>query len=69
VADRLLVVTVCPQEPGVVRLPLTRGGRPERVDAAGIITALRALVAARGLEGRVSVREGCAGGCGRRGRT
>jgi len=67
VADRLLVVTVCPLEPGVVRLPLTRGGRPERVDAAGILTALRALVAARGLEGRVSVREGCAGGCGRPG--
>jgi hypothetical protein len=67
VADRLLVITICPRETGQVRLPLARGGRRERLDARGIIVALRALVAARGLEAHVTVREGCAGGCSGRG--
>jgi hypothetical protein len=34
-----------------------------RLDAAGVLTALRSLVAARGLAERVEVRDGCAGGC------
>jgi hypothetical protein len=47
----------------VVRLPLTRGGRRERLDARAIAAGLQALAAARGLGDRVVVREGCAGGC------
>jgi hypothetical protein len=47
----------------VVVLPLERGGRPRRLDAAAIARALPALAAARGLAGRVTVREACAGGC------
>jgi hypothetical protein len=62
-AERRLVVTVCPREPGVVTLPLERGGRAERMSAAIILARLRALVAARGLGGRIRFREGCAGGC------
>ncbi len=64
---RLLVVTVCPREPGLVLLPLERGGRRARLDAAGIVRCLRELVAARSLGDRVTVREGCAGGCSGRG--
>jgi len=56
-------VTVCPRERGVVVLPLERAGRRVRLDAAGVLSALRALVAARRLAERVEVREGCAGGC------
>jgi hypothetical protein len=55
---------VCPRERGVVVLPLERGGRARRLDAAGVLAALRGLVRARGLEDRVSVRDACAGGCG-----
>jgi len=62
--ERRLVVTVCPREHGVVRLPLERGGRAVPLDAAGVTRALSALVARRGLGDRVRVREGCAGGCG-----
>ena len=51
----------------MVVLPVDRGGRPRRLDAAAVARSLRDLVAARGLAGRVSVREGCAGGCGRAG--
>jgi hypothetical protein len=61
---RRLVITVCPREPGEVRLPLTRGGRPRRLDARGVREALAALIARRGLQARVELREGCAGGCG-----
>ena len=61
--DRRLVVTVCPRERGAVVLPLERGGRAARLDAAGVLAALRALVARRGLDDRVHVRDGCAGGC------
>jgi hypothetical protein len=58
-----LVVTVCPRERGVVVLPVERGGRPRRLDAPAILARLRALVDARGLGGRVQIREACAGGC------
>jgi hypothetical protein len=65
--SRRLVITVCPLEGGVVRLPIERGGRPQRLDARAIAAALDALVGRRGLGERVRVREGCAGGCGGRG--
>jgi len=58
-----LVVTVCSRERGVVALPVERGERAVRLDAAGILAALRAVVAARGLDHAVSLRDGCAGGC------
>ena len=57
------MVTVCSRERGVVVLPLERGGRALRLDAAGVLAALRALVAGRGLAERVQIRDGCAGGC------
>ena len=60
---RRLVVTVCPREPGVVSLPVERGGPVVRLDAAAILKTLRALVAARGLADRVRLCEACAGGC------
>ena len=62
-AERRLVVTVCPREPGAVVLPVERGGRTRRLDARAVRAALEALVAARGLGDRVRVREACAGGC------
>jgi hypothetical protein len=64
---RRLLITVCTRERGVVALPLERGGRARRLDAVGILAALRALVVRRGLTDRVEIREGCAGGCGRPG--
>src|SRR2546430_17072133 len=60
---RRLVVTICPREPGVVTLPVERGGRAMRLGAVAILKTLRALVDARGLADRVRFREGCAGGC------
>lgn len=60
---RRLVITVCPREPGVVVLPITRGGRAVRLDAEAIRRHLGELVAERGLGERVRLREGCAGGC------
>ncbi|HEY3101418.1 MAG TPA: hypothetical protein VGL14_21025 [Methylomirabilota bacterium] len=60
---RRLVVTVCQRERGLVVLPLERGGRAARLDAAGVLEELRAVVARRGLADRVDVRDGCAGGC------
>lgn len=60
---RRLVVTVCSRERGVVVLPLERGARATRFDAAGVLTALQTLVTSRGLAERVQVRDGCAGGC------
>ena len=62
-AERRLVVTVCPREPGVVTLPVERGGRAARMSAVTILDRLRALVAARRLQDRISLCEGCAGGC------
>jgi len=61
---RRLVVTVCPRESGVVVLPVERGGRARRLDAAGVLAALERVVAKRRLSARVELREGCAGGCG-----
>jgi len=61
---RRLVITVCPREPGVVVLPIERGGRAQRLDAAGVLTALERIVARRGLGARVEFRQSCAGGCG-----
>jgi hypothetical protein len=66
-APRRLVITVCPREAGVVVLPVDRGGPARRLDAATVTQSLRHLVAARRLDGRVCLREGCAGGCGRTG--
>jgi hypothetical protein len=63
VTPRRLVITVCPREPGVVTLPVARGGRTVRLNAAAILKSLRELVAERGLDERVRLREGCAGGC------
>lgn len=59
-----LVVTVCPREPGVVRLPVKPGGRTRRLDAASILHHLARLVEERGLATRVRLHVGCAGGCG-----
>ncbi len=64
---RLLTITVCPRETGSVRLPVDRGGAARRLDAAAILRALREMIAARGIEHEVSVREACAGGCSGRG--
>ena len=64
---RRLVVTICPRERGVARLPLEAGGRRRRLDAPAVARCLQELVSARGLEARVELREGCAGGCGRSG--
>ena len=64
---RRLVITVCPREPGVVVLPIERGGRAQRLDAAGVLAALERLVARRGLGPRVEFRQSCAGGCGAEG--
>jgi hypothetical protein len=61
--ERRIVLTVCPREPGVVTLPVERGGHAVRLNAAAILEHLRALVDARGLAERVRLREGCAGGC------
>jgi hypothetical protein len=65
--SRRLVVTVCPREPGTVALAVHRGGRRRRLDAALVAQCLRDLVRARRLDGIVSIREGCAGGCSRSG--
>jgi hypothetical protein len=64
---RRLVITVCPRESGVVVLPVERGGRRRRLDAAAVARSLRDLIAAGGYDAQVSVREGCAGGCARTG--
>ena len=47
----------------MVTLPVARGGRTVRLNAEAILTSLRELVAERGLDERVRLREGCAGGC------
>jgi hypothetical protein len=61
---RRLVVTVCPREPGVVKLPVEPGERPCRLDARAILRRLDDVAVWRGVADRVHVREGCAGGCG-----
>ncbi|MBM4441333.1 MAG: hypothetical protein FJ027_13025 [Candidatus Rokubacteria bacterium] len=60
---RRIVVTVCPRESGVVVMPVERGGRRRRLSAAAILAELQGLVARRGLEAHVRVRDACAGGC------
>jgi hypothetical protein len=66
-SPRRLIISICPRESGEVALPVERGGRVRRLDATGVLDALRELVARRQLEDRVTFREGCAGGCGRPG--
>ena len=61
---RRLVICVCSREPGKVTLPIERGGRVRRLDAAAVARHLEALVARRGLTEAVQVRDACAGGCG-----
>jgi hypothetical protein len=61
--QKILVITVCPREPGVVTLALERGDRPRRLDAPAVAAGLEALIRARGLTGRVLVQRACAGGC------
>jgi len=51
----------------MIVLPVERGGRPRRLDASAVARSLRALVARRGYDALVSIREGCAGGCARMG--
>jgi hypothetical protein len=58
-----LIITVCPREPGVVVLPVERGGRARRLDAAAIVRELTGLIVQQGLADHVRLREGCAGGC------
>jgi hypothetical protein len=65
--ERLLVITVCLREAGTVRLPAAPGEPHRRLDARAILDTLRTLIRERGVEDRVSVREGCAGGCYGRG--
>jgi hypothetical protein len=60
---RRIVVTVCPRESGVVSLPVDRGRRPERMDAATLTRHLEALVERRQLSAHVRVQAACAGGC------
>ena len=58
-----LVVTVCPREPGVVRLAMRPGGQARRLDAPAVLRHLARLVTERGLGDRVRLQQGCAGGC------
>jgi hypothetical protein len=60
---RRLVITVCPQEPGLVSLPLRRGERRRRLGARAIARHLAELAAERGVADRVEIRSACAGGC------
>ena len=64
---RRLVISVCERETGTVVLPIERGGRARRLDAAAIARHLDALITRRGLTGSVRVSDACAGGCGMRG--
>ena len=64
---RRLVISVCQREPGTIVLPVERGGRARRLDAAAITRHLAALIARRGLTDTVRVSDACAGGCGLRG--
>ena len=47
----------------MVTLPVARGGLTVRLNAEAILKSLQELVAERGLDERVRLREGCAGGC------
>ncbi len=65
--SRRIVITICPRERGVVRLPIERGGKRRVLDAGTIVRHLRARIAQRGLETVVTLVEACAGGCLRAG--
>jgi hypothetical protein len=60
---RRLVITVCPQEPGMVLLPLRPGERRRRLGARAIARHLAELAVERGVSEVVEIRSGCAGGC------
>lgn len=60
---RRIVITVCPLEPGLVTLPITRGGPRRRMGARAVAKHLTTLAAERGVSDRVEIRSGCAGGC------
>jgi hypothetical protein len=60
---RRLVINVCPQEAGFVRLSVSPGLRAVQMDARAIQRHLDELIQARGLDDHVRVREACAGGC------
>ena len=64
---RRLIITVCLKESGTVVLPVEPGAARKRLDASAILRELQNLVARRQLDAVVLVREGCAGGCHRRG--
>jgi hypothetical protein len=64
---RRLLISVCSREPGTVLLPLERGGRARRLDAAGVMRHLESLVRRRRLGEHVRISEACAGGCWMRG--
>jgi hypothetical protein len=64
---RRLVISVCLRETGTVVLPVERGGRARRLDAAAITRHLEAMIARRGLGDSVRVSDACAGGCARNG--
>ena len=61
---RRLVISVCQRETGTVLLPVERGGRARRFDAAAVTRHLEALIARRRLTSAVRVSDACAGGCG-----
>ena len=61
---RRLVISVCQREPGTIVMPVERGGRARRLDAAAITRHLAVLIARRGLTDSVRVSDACAGGCG-----
>jgi hypothetical protein len=61
--ERLVEITVCPRESGTVRLPVGKGSRRVTMNARALARHLERLIEARDLDGRVWVREGCAGGC------
>ena len=64
---RRLLICVCLREPGTVLLPVERGGRARRLDAAGVTRQLERLIARRGLTDHVRISDACAGGCSLRG--
>ena len=48
-------------------MPVERGGPRRRLDAGKILRHFQTLVAQRGLDAHVRVRDACAGGCNFRG--
>ena len=60
---RRLVITICPREPGRIALAIERGGPIVRMGAAEMTGYLERLIGQRDLTDRVTLRQGCAGGC------